>query len=93
MDGDNLDVNKNLETGDGQTQNPQEQLENNPEILDNQNNNIQDKEVEGDIFDPTKITFDDVETSFNGYDLSSLKEKIDTSEDSVKALESYTSKF
>ena len=27
MDGDNLDVNKNLETGDGQTQNPQEQLE------------------------------------------------------------------
>lgn len=92
MDGDNLEVNQNLETGDGQTQNPQGD-DNNLDILDNQNNDIQDKQVEGDIFDPTKMTFDDVETSFNGYDLSSLKEKIDTNEDSVKALESYTSKF
>lgn len=92
MDGDNLEVNQNLETGDGQTQNPQGD-DNNLDILDNQNNDIQDKQVEGDIFDPTKMTFDDVETSFNGYDLSSLKEKIDTNEDSIKALESYTSKF
>lgn len=92
MDDDNLEVNQNLETGDGQTQNPQGD-DNNLDILDNQNDDIQDKEVEGDIFDPTKMTFDDVETSFNGYDLSSLKEKIDTNEDSVKALESYTSKF
>lgn len=91
MDDDNLEVNQNLETGDGQTQNPQGD-DNNLDILDNQNDDIQDKEVEGDIFDPTKMTFD-VETSFNGYDLSSLKEKIDTNEDSVKALESYTSKF
>ena len=45
MDGDNLEVNQNLETGDGQTQNPQEQLENNPEILDNQNKDIQWKEI------------------------------------------------
>lgn len=92
MDGENLDVNQNLETGDGQTQDPKGD-NNNLDILDNQNDDIQDKEVEGDIFDPTKMTFDDVETSFNGYDLSSLKEKIDTNEDSVKALESYTSKF
>lgn len=91
MDGDNLEVTQNLEM-EGQTQNPQGD-DNNLDILDNQNNDIQDKEVEGDIFDPTKMTFDDVETSFNGYDLSSLKEKIDTNEDSVKALESYTSKF
>lgn len=91
MDDDNLEVNQNLETGDRQTQNPQGD-DNNLDILDNQNDDIQDKEVEGDIFDPTKMTFD-VETSFNGYDLSSLKEKIDTNEDSVKALESYTSKF
>nr|DAF89186.1 MAG TPA: hypothetical protein [Podoviridae sp. ctP1X6] len=92
MDDDNLEVNQNLDTGDGQTQNPQGD-DNNLDILDNQNDDIQSKEGEGDIFDPTKMTFDDVETSFNGYDLSSLKEKIDTNEDSVKALESYTSKF
>lgn len=92
MDGDNLEVNQNLETVEEQTQNSQGD-NNNLDILDNQNNDIQDKEGEGDIFDPTKMTFDDVETSFNGYDLSSLKEKIDTNEDSVKALESYTSKF
>ena len=91
MDGDNLDVNQNLEMEE-QTQNPQGD-NNNPDILDNQNNDIQDKQEEQDTFDPTKMTFDDVETSFNGYDLSSLKEKIDTNEDSVKALESYTSKF
>lgn len=91
MDDNNLEVTKNLKM-EGQTQNPQRD-DNNPDILDNQNDDIQDKEVERDIFDPTKMTFDDVETSFNGYDLSSLKEKIDTSEDSVKALESYTSKF
>ena len=91
MDDDNLEVNQNLETGDGQTQNPQGD-DNNLDILDNQNDDIQDKEVEGNIFDPTKMTFD-VETSFNGYDLSSLKEKIDTSEDSIKALETYTNKF
>lgn len=48
--------------------------------------------MKDDIFDPSKIIFDE-QTSFNGYDLSSLKEKIDTSEDSVKALETYTSKF
>ena len=88
MDGENLDVNKNLDTGDEQTQNPQG--DDNLDILDNQNN---DKQLEEDIFDPTKMTFDDVETSFNGYDLSSLKEKIDTSEDSIKALETYTNKF
>lgn len=88
MDGENLDVNKNLGTGDEQTQNPQG--DDNLDILDNQNN---DKQLEEDIFDPTKMTFDDVETSFNGYDLSSLKEKIDTSEDSIKALETYTNKF
>ena len=95
MDGENLDVNQNLETGDEKTQNPQEQLENNSggDAFVNQNLDTQNKEVEGDIFDPSKMTFDDVETSFNGYDLSSLKEKIDTNEDSVKALESYTSKF
>lgn len=92
MDGDNLDVNQNLETLEGQTQNPQGD-DNNPDILDNQNDDIQDKQEEQDIFDPTKMTFDDVETSFNGYDLSSLKEKIDTSEDSIKALETYTNKF
>ncbi len=91
MDGDNLDVNQNLEM-EGQTQNPQGD-DNNPDILDNQNDDIQDKQEEQDIFDPTKMTFDDVETSFNGYDLSSLKEKIDTSEDSIKALETYTNKF
>lgn len=88
MDGENLDVNKNLDTGDEQTQNPQG--DDNVDILYNQNN---DKQLEEDIFDPTKMTFDDVETSFNGYDLSSLKEKIDTSEDSIKALETYTNKF
>ena len=88
MDGENLDVNQNLDTGDEQTQNPQG--DDNLDILDNQNN---DKQLEEDIFDPTKMTFDDVETSFNGYDLSSLKEKIDTSEDSIKALETYTNKF
>lgn len=92
MDDDNLEVNQNLDTLDGETQNPQGD-DNNLDILDNQNDDIQSKEGEGDIFDPTKMTFDDVETSFNGYDLSSLKEKIDTNEDSVKALESYTSKF
>lgn len=91
MDGDNLDVNQNLEM-EGQTQNLQGD-DNNPDILDNQNNDIQDKKEEQDTFDPTKMTFDDVETSFNGYDLSSLKEKIDTSEDSIKALETYTNKF
>lgn len=91
MDGDNLDVNQGLEMEE-QTQNPQGD-DNNPDTLDNQNNDIQDKQEEQDIFDPTKMTFDDVETSFNGYDLSSLKEKINTNEDSVKALESYTSKF
>ena len=91
MDGDNLDVNPNLEMEE-QTQNPQGD-ENNPDILDNKNDDTQDKQEEQDIFDPTKMTFDDVETSFNGYDLSSLKEKIGTNEDSVKALESYTSKF
>lgn len=88
MDEENLDVNQNLDTGDEQTQNPQG--DDNLDILDNQNN---DKQLEEDIFDPTKMTFDDVETSFNGYDLSSLKEKIDTSEDSIKALETYTNKF
>ena len=88
MDGENLDVNQNLDTGDEQTKNPQG--DDNLDILDNQNN---DKQLEEDIFDPTKMTFDDVETSFNGYDLSSLKEKIDTSEDSIKALETYTNKF
>ena len=92
MDGDNLEVNQNLEIVEEQTQNPQGD-DSNLDIPDNQNDDTQDKEVEGDIFDPTKMTFDDVETSFNGYDLSSLKEKIGTNEDSVKALESYTSKF
>ncbi|WP_336182021.1 hypothetical protein [Fusobacterium polymorphum] len=91
MDGDNLDVNQNLEMEE-QTQNPQGD-NNNPDILDNKNDDTQDKQEEQDIFDHTKMTFDNVETSFNGYDLSSLKEKIDTNEDSVKALESYTSKF
>lgn len=91
MDGDNLDVNPNLEMEE-QTQNPQGD-DNNPDILDNKNDDTQDKQEEQDIFDPAKVTFDDVETSFNGYDLSSLKEKINSNEDSVKALESYTSKF
>lgn len=94
MDNGNLDMDQNLGTGDGQTQNPQVDDNNHDgNILDNQNDDIQDKQEEQDIFDPTKMTFDDVETSFNGYDLSSLKEKIDTSEDSIKALETYTNKF
>ena len=79
--------NENLEIQD---QNIEQTADENLEI----DNSLEQKEEqqESNLFDPSKITFDE-QTSFNGYDLSSLKEKIDTSEDSVKALETYTSKF
>ena len=61
--------NENLEIQD---QNIEQAADENLEI----DNGLEQKEEqqESNIFDPNKITFDE-QTSFNGYDLSSLKEK------------------
>ena len=65
---------------------------NNTNEIDDINNTSELEKKEVKLFNAEDIKFDD-EKNFNGYNLDKFKEDIDYSEESVKALEIFTSKY